>query len=122
VATGGKWDALENRSNRPIRNRWQPTATVSERMVKRESIAARFPDERDQDQAVRAREQVRRSRHRHHRPHPTLNGQACANTLLTPDGRVASGLAAGAEAVFALDRVEAAIVTALCHGSAPDAC
>jgi len=24
VATGGKWDALENRSNRPIRNRWQP--------------------------------------------------------------------------------------------------
>jgi hypothetical protein len=34
VATGGKWDALENRSNRPIGNRWQPTATVSERMVK----------------------------------------------------------------------------------------
>ena len=35
MATGGKWDALENRSNRPIRNRWQPTATVSQRMVKR---------------------------------------------------------------------------------------
>jgi hypothetical protein len=29
VATGGKWDALENRSNRPIRNGWQPAATVS---------------------------------------------------------------------------------------------
>jgi hypothetical protein len=24
VATAGKWDALENRSNRPIRKRWQP--------------------------------------------------------------------------------------------------
>jgi len=35
VATGGKWDTLENGSNRPIGNRWQPTATVSERMVKR---------------------------------------------------------------------------------------
>ena len=34
VATGGKWDALENRSNRPIRNPWQPTATVPERMGK----------------------------------------------------------------------------------------
>jgi hypothetical protein len=31
VAAGRKWDALENRSNKPIRNRWQPTATVSER-------------------------------------------------------------------------------------------
>jgi hypothetical protein len=30
VATGGKWDALENGSNRPIGNRWQPTATVPE--------------------------------------------------------------------------------------------
>jgi hypothetical protein len=30
VATGGKWDPLESGSNRPIRNRWQPTATVSE--------------------------------------------------------------------------------------------
>src|SRR5206468_1036914 len=37
VATGGKWDALENHSNRPIRNRWQRTATVSERMVRRGS-------------------------------------------------------------------------------------
>src|SRR5437868_15171897 len=37
VATGGKWDALENRSNRPIRNWWQPTATVPERMVRRGS-------------------------------------------------------------------------------------
>jgi hypothetical protein len=30
VATGGKWHALENRSNMPIGNRWQPLATVSE--------------------------------------------------------------------------------------------
>jgi hypothetical protein len=37
AATGRKWDALENRSNKPIRNRWQPTATVSERMVRRGS-------------------------------------------------------------------------------------
>ena len=37
MATGGKWDALENRSNSPIGNRWQPTATVSERMVRRGS-------------------------------------------------------------------------------------
>jgi hypothetical protein len=29
-----KWDDPKNRSNKPIRNRWQPTATVSERMVK----------------------------------------------------------------------------------------
>jgi hypothetical protein len=35
VATGGKWDDPENRSNKPIRNRSQPTATVRERMVKR---------------------------------------------------------------------------------------
>ena len=33
--TSGKRDTLENRSNRPIRNRWQPTATGSERMVRR---------------------------------------------------------------------------------------
>ena len=32
--TGGKWDDPENRSNKPIRNQWQPTATVSQRMVK----------------------------------------------------------------------------------------
>jgi LysR substrate binding domain len=37
VATGGKCDTPENRSNKPIRNRWQPTATVSERMVRRGS-------------------------------------------------------------------------------------
>jgi len=37
VATGGKSDGPENRSNKPIRNRWQPTATVSERMVRRGS-------------------------------------------------------------------------------------
>ncbi len=37
VATGGKWNTLENRSNKPIRNRWQPTATVPERMVRRGS-------------------------------------------------------------------------------------
>jgi hypothetical protein len=30
----GKWDTLENRSNKPIRNRWQPTAIDSERMVR----------------------------------------------------------------------------------------
>src|SRR6266852_396685 len=41
VATGGKWDALENRSNRPIRNRWQPTATVPERMVKVDHLLAK---------------------------------------------------------------------------------
>jgi hypothetical protein len=35
LAIGGKWDALENRLNRPIGNRWQPTATVSQRMVRR---------------------------------------------------------------------------------------
>jgi hypothetical protein len=34
VATGGRWADPENRSNKPIRNRWQPTATVSQRMVK----------------------------------------------------------------------------------------
>jgi hypothetical protein len=34
VATRGKWEGAENGSNRPIGNRWQPTATVSERMVK----------------------------------------------------------------------------------------
>jgi hypothetical protein len=33
VATGGKWNTPENRSNKPIRNRWQPTATVPQRMV-----------------------------------------------------------------------------------------
>src|SRR6266851_3185277 len=32
VATGGKWPTPENSSNRPIGNRWQPTATVSQRM------------------------------------------------------------------------------------------
>jgi hypothetical protein len=37
VATAGKWDGLENRSNRLIRNRWQPTATVLQRMVRRGS-------------------------------------------------------------------------------------
>jgi hypothetical protein len=37
VATGGEWDTTENRSNKPIGNRWQPTATVSERMVRRGS-------------------------------------------------------------------------------------
>jgi hypothetical protein len=37
VATGGKWDDPENRSNKPIRNQWQPTATVSQRMVRRGS-------------------------------------------------------------------------------------
>src|SRR5438132_10774051 len=37
VATGGKWPTPENGSNRPIGNRWQPTATVSQRMVRRGS-------------------------------------------------------------------------------------
>ena len=36
-ATGGKWDRLENGSNGPLGNRWQPTATVSERIVRRGS-------------------------------------------------------------------------------------
>jgi hypothetical protein len=35
VATGRKWDGADNRSNKRIRNRWQPTATVPKRMVKR---------------------------------------------------------------------------------------
>jgi hypothetical protein len=34
VATGRKWEGPENGSNKPIGKRWQPTATVSERMVK----------------------------------------------------------------------------------------
>jgi hypothetical protein len=34
MATGGNEDTPGNRSNKPIRNRWQPTATVSERMVR----------------------------------------------------------------------------------------
>jgi len=37
VATGRKWEAAENGSNRPIGNQWQRTATVSERMVRRGS-------------------------------------------------------------------------------------
>jgi hypothetical protein len=37
VATGGKWEDAENGSNKPIGNRWQPTATVPERMVRRGS-------------------------------------------------------------------------------------
>jgi hypothetical protein len=37
VATGRKWERDKNGSNRPIGNRWQPTATVSERMVRRGS-------------------------------------------------------------------------------------
>jgi hypothetical protein len=34
VATGRKWEQPKSGSNRRIGNRWQPTATVSERMVK----------------------------------------------------------------------------------------
>jgi hypothetical protein len=30
VATGRKWESLKNGSNKPIGNRWQPTATVSD--------------------------------------------------------------------------------------------
>jgi hypothetical protein len=41
LAIGGKWDALENRLNRPIGNRWQPTATVSQRMVKVDPLLAK---------------------------------------------------------------------------------
>src|SRR5581483_10373533 len=37
VATDGKLDASETRSNRPIRSRWQSTATASKRMVRRGS-------------------------------------------------------------------------------------
>src|SRR5438552_18672340 len=43
VATGDKWDALENRLNRPIRNRWQPTATVPQRMASRASAVGCHP-------------------------------------------------------------------------------
>jgi hypothetical protein len=35
VATGRKCDGPHNDSNKRIRNRWQPMATVSERMVRR---------------------------------------------------------------------------------------
>jgi hypothetical protein len=35
VAAGGKSNDPEIRSNKPIRYRWQPTATVSQRMVRR---------------------------------------------------------------------------------------
>jgi hypothetical protein len=34
VATARKWLRSENGSNMPIGNRWQPTATVSQRMVR----------------------------------------------------------------------------------------
>jgi hypothetical protein len=37
VATGRKWDGADNRSIKRIRNRWQPTATVPKRMVRRGS-------------------------------------------------------------------------------------
>jgi hypothetical protein len=37
VATGRKWEGAESGSNRRIGNRWQPTATVSQRMVRRGS-------------------------------------------------------------------------------------
>jgi hypothetical protein len=37
VATGDKWGDPKKRSNKPIRNRWQLTATVSKRMVRRGS-------------------------------------------------------------------------------------
>jgi hypothetical protein len=37
VATARKPDSVETRSNTPIGNRWQPAATVSERMVWRGS-------------------------------------------------------------------------------------
>jgi hypothetical protein len=37
VATGRKWLSTENGSNGPIGNRWQPTATLPERMVRRGS-------------------------------------------------------------------------------------
>jgi hypothetical protein len=41
VATGRKWQCSENGSNKPIGNRWQPTATVPERMVKSMFATAR---------------------------------------------------------------------------------
>jgi hypothetical protein len=37
MATRGKWNTAENRSNNPS-NRWQPTATASERMVRRGTV------------------------------------------------------------------------------------
>src|SRR5260370_26856956 len=37
VAIGRAWTSLENGQIKPIGNRWQPTATVSERMVRRGS-------------------------------------------------------------------------------------
>jgi hypothetical protein len=41
VATGRKWEGAESGSNRRIGTRWQPTATVSERMVKSMFATAR---------------------------------------------------------------------------------
>jgi hypothetical protein len=46
VATGDKSDDPENRSNKPIRNRWQPTATVLKRMVTRRSTRIASPRSR----------------------------------------------------------------------------
>jgi len=43
VATGRKSKGRENGSNSPIGNRWQPTATVPERMVKRTFATACHP-------------------------------------------------------------------------------
>jgi hypothetical protein len=55
VATGRKWDGADNRSNKRIRNRWQPTATVPKRMVKRGSTVRR----RDLRHCCRSRQQAR---------------------------------------------------------------
>ncbi len=41
MATGRKWESPENGSNKPIGNRSQPTATVSERMVKVDHLLAK---------------------------------------------------------------------------------
>jgi hypothetical protein len=40
-ATRGKRESLENGSNTPIGSRWQPMATVSERMVKVDHLLVR---------------------------------------------------------------------------------
>jgi len=49
VATGGKWDDPKNRSNRPIGNRWQPTARVDESLVQR---STQDPSEADETQEL----------------------------------------------------------------------
>jgi hypothetical protein len=55
VATGRKPGGVKTRSNKPIRNRWQPTATFSQRMVKSmfATVCHRLPPVADDPLLVR---------------------------------------------------------------------